>query len=105
MVKLSFWRRWVCRNQMKGQSLVDFALFAPILILLLAGTVDFGNGFQTWVSLTNAVREGARRGASFGDASVICKRVQEELASDGITINCGAGSNVTISYPILNDGA
>ncbi len=89
---------------MKGQSLVEFALFAPILILLLAGAVDFGNGFQTWVALTNAVREGARRGAATSDANIICKRVQEELTSDGLMINCGAGSNVTISYPIVNDG-
>lgn len=89
------------RHALKGQSVVEVALLTPILILLLAGAVDLGNGFQTWITLTNAAREGARLGASDGNASVICQRVQDELANNNLTINC---SNVIVSYPKLNAG-
>ena len=88
--------------QRPGQALVEFALFIPILILLIAGAVDLGSGFQTWISLTNAAREGARLGAATSDAAKICARVNDELANDNITIPCG---NVTLSYPTISDGA
>ncbi len=44
----------------KGQSLVEFAIVLPILLLLVLGIVDFGLGFKSYVVLTNATREGAR---------------------------------------------
>ncbi|MCC6455647.1 MAG: pilus assembly protein [Caldilineaceae bacterium] len=43
-----------------GQSLVEFALTLPMLLLLLLCTIDIGMGFKTYISLTNAAREGAR---------------------------------------------
>jgi len=44
----------------KGQSLVEFALILPILMFIVFGIVDFGLGIRSYVSLTNATREGAR---------------------------------------------
>lgn len=101
MRKLSFYRRIYHSDKLSGQSLVEFALFVPILILLLAGAVDLGNGFQTWITLTNATREGARKGASTSSTSAICGRVQEELTNNSITVSCGTSN---ISYPAYNDG-
>ncbi len=46
-----------------GQSLVEFALILPLLILLLFGTIEFGRVFSSSLVLTNAAREGARLGA------------------------------------------
>lgn len=43
-----------------GQSLVEFALIIPILMILVFGIVDFGLGLRSYISLTNATREGAR---------------------------------------------
>jgi Flp pilus assembly protein TadG len=43
----------------RGQSLVEFALLAPILLLLILGAMDFARMFSTKVTLTNAAREGA----------------------------------------------
>jgi Flp pilus assembly protein TadG len=53
----------------RGIAAVEFALVAPILCLLLMGTVKFGLTLINYVALTDAVREGARqlavsRGAS-----------------------------------------
>ena len=43
----------------KGQSLVEFALILPLLLVLVFGAIDFGRLFYTKTVLTNAAREGA----------------------------------------------
>jgi Flp pilus assembly protein TadG len=44
----------------KGQSVVEFALVVPILILLLFGIIEFGRIYETINVITSAAREGAR---------------------------------------------
>ena len=44
----------------RGQSLVEFALVLPILMFIVFGIIDFGLGIRSYISLTNATREGAR---------------------------------------------
>ncbi|MGH2384669.1 MAG: TadE/TadG family type IV pilus assembly protein [Candidatus Limnocylindria bacterium] len=43
----------------RGQSVVEFALVLPILLILLVGAIDLGRVFFGWVALTNAARVGA----------------------------------------------
>jgi Flp pilus assembly protein TadG len=43
-----------------GQALVEFALVAPILALLLLGATDLTRAFYTYIVLSNASREAAR---------------------------------------------
>jgi Flp pilus assembly protein TadG len=45
----------------RGQSAAEFALVAPVLIMLVLGAIQFGIAFNTWVTLTDAARAGARR--------------------------------------------
>jgi len=47
----------------RGQSIVEFALLAPVLILLFMGMFDFGWILHQQIQMDNAVRMGARRGA------------------------------------------
>lgn len=47
-----------------AQSLVEFALLLPVLLYILMGIIQFGLIFNAYVTLSNAVREGARE-ASF----------------------------------------
>jgi Flp pilus assembly protein TadG len=49
------------QNQ-KGQALVEFALVLPLLVMILAGLVDFGFLFYNKQVIANASREGARAG-------------------------------------------
>ncbi len=44
----------------RGQSLVEFALILPVLLLLLLGVLDMGRGVADNIALTNAAQEGAR---------------------------------------------
>lgn len=48
----------------RGQSLVEFALVVPILLLLFAMAVDLGRLFYAYVAVENAAKEGAAYGAT-----------------------------------------
>ena len=47
----------------RGQTIVEFALTLPVLILLLLMAIDFGRVFLGWISLNNAARVGANYAA------------------------------------------
>jgi Flp pilus assembly protein TadG len=44
----------------KGQAMVEFALVLPVLLLIIAGIIDFGLIFNQKVLANNASREAAR---------------------------------------------
>jgi hypothetical protein len=100
----------------RGQSLVEFAVTLAFLLVLLAGTVDAGRAFFTFMALRDAVQEGALYG-SYNPTStaLIINRVEkasnvlQELASDpAVTLNIeveltgeacvGHGITVTATY-------
>jgi Flp pilus assembly protein TadG len=47
----------------RGQSLVELALILPVLMLLVAATVDLGRMFYSQITITNAAREAALEAA------------------------------------------
>jgi Flp pilus assembly protein TadG len=47
----------------RGQTLAEFALALPVLLVLLLGVFQFGVAFNNYVTLTDAVRAGARKAA------------------------------------------
>ena len=46
-----------------GQSLIEFALTMPLLLLLVMGVFDLGRSIYYYSAVHNAAREGARFGA------------------------------------------
>jgi Flp pilus assembly protein TadG len=52
----------------RGQGLVEFAISFPVVMLMILFGVDFGRVFMGWVTLTNAVREGANFAAMQPDS-------------------------------------
>jgi len=74
MLKLIRSRR---KNGEKGQALVEFTLLVPIFLLLLFAIVDFGMGFYSWITVTNAAREGARLGVVLATEQQIEDRVYQ----------------------------
>ncbi len=44
----------------KGQTLVEFALTLPILLMLIFGVMEFARLFHAWMMIQNAAREAAR---------------------------------------------
>jgi Flp pilus assembly protein TadG len=47
----------------RGQTMTEFAFVLPILLVLMLGIVQFGITFNHYVTLTDAVRAGARKAA------------------------------------------
>jgi Flp pilus assembly protein TadG len=93
--------RRILRSQ-KGQDLVEFALILPILVLLLAGIVDLGRAFHSYIVIANASREGARYASHFpSDATAIKQAAVNEAALSGVTI---ALSDVTIPRGLNGTG-
>jgi hypothetical protein len=48
------------RRDERGVALVEFALVAPLLFLILFGMLDFGRAFNYWLDSTHLANEGAR---------------------------------------------
>ena len=48
------------RPQEEGVALVEFALVAPLLLVILFGMLDFGRTFNYWIDATHLANEGAR---------------------------------------------
>ena len=62
--------RYRRRSRSRGQSIVELALILPVLMLLVASTLDLGRMFYSQVTITNAAREGAYE-AAYGPSSFI----------------------------------
>ena len=69
----------------EGQAMVEFALVAPLLFLILFGIIQFGIAFMNSVALTDAVRAGARKAAvsrSAADPTLATKNAVLGAATD-----------------------
>jgi Flp pilus assembly protein TadG len=53
----------------RGQTMTEFALVAPIFVVLLFGIIQFGIIFNNYVTLTDAARAASRKGAVSRNAS------------------------------------
>ena len=51
------------RNRQQAVTIVTFALVAPVLMLILFGTMEMGRVLSAWMVITNEAREAARYGA------------------------------------------
>ena len=90
----------------RGQALVELAVIAPVLLLLLLGAIDLGRVWQSQITIENAAREGAMEGIfkptsySAGDACdtdtnrIMCRILNEVDGSDvevtpaDVTVTC-----------------
>ena len=92
------WRR----RAASGQTIVDFALKMPLMVLVVAGTIDFSVAVGKAAQLTSAVQEGVTYGRrQFTDTTGIKSHVKLEapslsLSDSDITITCYSGTSTTV---------
>lgn len=101
-------RRSLSRKQSdSGAAMVEFALIAPLLLLLVFGTIEFGRAYNVQNTLTHAAREGAREYAISQDAAAgeaAAKDAATSLKKSQITAtlsSCDPGQPATVrlEYP------
>ena len=82
----------------RGQALVEFALLAPILVLLVLGVIQFGIIFYGQITITASSREGARM-ASVGkpDADIISKILLDIESTPFLSIDDDENRQIIIS--------
>lgn len=66
----------------RGQSLVEFAVVLPILLLLLVGVINVGFWFWSDIGLTSATREAGRLLISSSNDSNAVQDVENRLAAN-----------------------
>ena len=96
----------------KGQSLTEFALVLPVLLIILAGVLDLGRLYYSYIAVTDAAAEGAAYAALHPQESrrgEVLRRAQEashglvQVDSGMVKVECptvasGAPITVTVSY-------
>lgn len=95
-----------------GQTMTEFAIILPLLVVLLFGIIQFGILFNNYVTLTDAVRAGARQAAvsrndanPTGAATTAVRNSAADLnqANLAVTVNspwqAGTDVTVTATYP------
>ena len=96
----------------RGQTLVEFALVLPLIAILLFGVIQFGIAFNNYVTLTDAVRAGARKAAvsrQTGDpvgaatSAVVASATDLNSSNLQVSVNSdwqpGDPATVSASYP------
>ena len=72
MTRRSRSERLAGRRSRRGQSLVEFALVAPVFFLVLLAIIEAGRFMFYYETLNNATREGARYAIVNGANSLVC---------------------------------
>jgi Flp pilus assembly protein TadG len=98
----------------RGQTMTEFALVLPLLVVLVLAIAQFGVAFNNYVTLTDAARAAARKGAVSresgnpqGDCQSAGYAAGQNLNNPGtdFVVNCSSswsiGSDVTVTatYP------
>lgn len=92
------YRSFSLQKSSKGQSLVEFALILPILVLVIVGVFDLGRAFFALITINNAAREGARYATLHrGDFDGMKNAAVAEAINSGITITV---ADITVACPL-----
>ncbi len=74
-------RLWRFLSDKSGAALLEFALFASMLLILFFGIIDIGRALFTANNLTAAAREGARFAAAHADPQANVDAIKTRVAT------------------------
>lgn len=99
---------WLRRGRLRGQSLTEFAVALPVLLLLVCGILDLGRAFYAAVTVTDAARDGARtlitNTGGYGPGKEAGYAAAQAAASNlnggvAVTITCPDTGNACVGDP------
>lgn len=96
-------RRLRPRSDRSGQAAVEFALIAPILLLLVFGLIDFARAWSAHHVIADAAREGARM-VVVNDAAVGVAEAEEAVRLRLSTAGLKSGTDATRIWFTPADG-
>ena len=92
-------RRHAGRGQ-RSQSLVEFALVAPIFLLVMFSAIDVCRLLYAYTAISSAARDGARTASLSGSVFSDCQIIQEvELVGQGFPVTMDPNSVAGDSDP------
>ena len=95
------------RGGQRSQAIVEFAIVAPVLLLLLFGIIDFGRVVYYYVTLNQAVNEGARtaiRSSALLPTNSDVEIAVRQHAVDVVLANPCPNGPITTATPPANQG-
>ncbi len=90
------------QRSQRGQTLLEFALVAPLLLLFILALVDFGIAIDRRLVLDHAVREGARFASVGGDALTTGVLATEQDVKDYVAAQSQGILDATVLDPTEN---
>jgi Flp pilus assembly protein TadG len=69
----------------RGMAMVEMVFVLPLLLLLVFAIAQFGLMFSRWLTLSNAVREGAREGVVYRGTGCSAATVETEVQNKVVT--------------------
>jgi Flp pilus assembly protein TadG len=97
-------------NNEQGQSLIELAMSLVVLLILIAGLVDLGRAFFTYIALRDAAQEGASYAAVINsdtlesaDVGNYCAAITNRVIITSETTNMPGISNGPIDMRALSD--
>lgn len=91
------------RRAQRGQTLVEFALVAPLFFLLVIGIINVGYAIYAYNTVANAARVATRTAIvnqSAADVEAEARRLTVALGDDLITVTQGACATLGCSYSV-----
>jgi len=90
-------------RRQRGQSLTEFALLLPVLLLILMGILDFGRVVFAYNSVSEAARNGSRVAIVNQTLSDICLVAAGRASGLGLPTTCAANGNAgTVGVWVTN---
>jgi len=84
----------------RGQAIVELSMSLVMMLTLLAGAVDFGRAFFTWITLRDAAQEGASYASvvrktylQADDVSGFCQDITDRVQITTTDLSGGVASN------------
>ena len=91
-----------CRGD-RGQSLLEFALAMPFLMILMLGVVDFGRVYFAYVSVTNGARTGADFAADSPTAAADIDGIRSAALAETLELLNTSSENPQVSVQTGTD--
>lgn len=83
-MSVSRWWRERRGGARRGQTLVEFAMVLPILLLMLAGVMEFGRMFQVWLTLEHSARTAIRYAVTGRYNEAYCQAFSDLVANPDV---------------------